>query len=255
MALRGTILPVVDKPASSCQLCALAHSGLTSLFCGLDLGQIADYTATCIVRRTDLAVCRCECHGDAPLAGGKARYDVVHLARWRGRPYPELVDEVARLLRTPQLRGKCQLVVDATGVGRAVVDMFQVCGVGLCAVTITGGNAESGSWPEFSVPKRDLVGALVAVSQGKRLRIASSLPDAAALSQEMLNFKVKIDARTAHDSYAAWRDGQHDDLVLSLAMAIWLAERFGGIGVARMAEPEVGTHWIGGVAPPPGTWT
>lgn len=29
---------------------------------------------------------------------------------------------------------------------------------------------------------------------------------------------------TGHDSYEAWRDGDHDDLVLSLAMACWFAE-------------------------------
>ena len=48
---------------------------------------------------------------------------------------------------------------------------------------------------------------------------------AATLVQELLNFRVTIDPRTAHDSYAAWREGMHDDLVLAVAMACWWGER------------------------------
>jgi len=29
---------------------------------------------------------------------------------------------------------------------------------------------------------------------------------------------------TGHDSYEAWREGDHDDIVLSLAVACWSAE-------------------------------
>jgi hypothetical protein len=43
-----------------------------------------------------------------------------------------------------------------------------------------------------------------------------------------LNFRVKIDPLTAHDSYGAWREGQHDDLVLAVALAVWFAEHGGG---------------------------
>ena len=39
---------------------------------------------------------------------------------------------------------------------------------------------------------------------------------------------MKIDPLTAHDSYGARRDGQHDDLVLAVAVAEWVWERGGG---------------------------
>ena len=39
---------------------------------------------------------------------------------------------------------------------------------------------------------------------------------------------MKIDPITAHDSYGAWREGQHDDLVLAVALAVWFAEHGGG---------------------------
>jgi len=41
----------------------------------------------------------------------------------------------------------------------------------------------------------------------------------------LLNFKVKIDPKTAHDSYESWRESIHDDMVLSAAMSTWYAER------------------------------
>ena len=36
---------------------------------------------------------------------------------------------------------------------------------------------------------------------------------------------VQIDPLTAHDSYGAWREKEHDDLVLAVALACWYGER------------------------------
>ena len=47
------------------------------------------------------------------------------------------------------------------------------------------------------------------------------------MQAELLGFRVKIDPTTAHDSYAAWREGAHDDLVLALALAVWHAREVG----------------------------
>jgi hypothetical protein len=61
--------------------------------------------------------------------------------------------------------------------------------------------------------------------QGNRFKVSNKLKLGPILQAEMLNFKVKIDPVTAHDSYSAWRDNEHDDLVLSAALAAWWAER------------------------------
>jgi len=61
--------------------------------------------------------------------------------------------------------------------------------------------------------------------QTERLKVAKSLPLADILVKELLNFQVKINVNTAHDSYGAWQEGTHDDLVLACAMACWLGER------------------------------
>ena len=75
------------------------------------------------------------------------------------------------------------------------------------------------------MPKRNLVSALqVAFSTG-RLKIAKGLDLAKVLKEELLNFRMKINLATGHDSYEAWREGEHDDLVLAAALAVWAADR------------------------------
>ncbi len=43
------------------------------------------------------------------------------------------------------------------------------------------------------------------------------------LEKELSTFKRKINLATAHDSYEHWREGDHDDLVLAAALAVWSA--------------------------------
>ena len=52
-----------------------------------------------------------------------------------------------------------------------------------------------------------------------------------ALKKELLNFRVKINISTSHDSYEAWREGDHDDLVLAVALACWRARKRAGATV------------------------
>src|SRR4051794_37761942 len=101
---------------------------------GLDLGQAADLTALAVVERTPTG------------------YAGTYLARTRGRPYPEIVAKVADLMRRPPLAGSSRLAVDATGVGRPVMDMLRGAGLDPFAVTITGGARVSGGPRAARVP-------------------------------------------------------------------------------------------------------
>jgi hypothetical protein len=183
-------------------------------FIGLDLGQTQDFTALALLERRAVAT-----------PGVKPEYALRHLRRFPlGTAYTEIVPAVATLRRKEPLR-QALLVVDQTGVGRAVVDMLRQTASGVIAVAITGGHAvnhaEDGS---YHVPKKELITALQVVMQGRRLQIARSLPDAAALVRELQQFQVKITA-AANETFGVWRDGQHDDLVLALALACWWSER------------------------------
>jgi hypothetical protein len=215
---------------------------LFSYFIGLDLGQSQDYTALCVIEEPLWTGRRWE--SPAGMPPDTVRYflkkyfdegrppnpqlAVRHLERFAlGTPYTKIVERVNKLLDTPLLAGKrTVLLVDKTGVGAGVLDVFIQSGIHPNAITIHGG-AEitlDTQHPGFKVPKRDLVGAVQVLLQNRRLKIAGGLAQAEALKKELLNFRMKIDPNTAHDSYSHWREGDHDDLVLATAMACWFRE-------------------------------
>ena len=186
-----------------------------NFYIGLDLGQAQDYTALTVIERK---------HFNYSLP--REQYHVRHLERPKlGTPYPAIVEKVQDLMQSPQLLNRTALVVDATGVGRPVVDLFRKAGLRPVAITITGGNSVGSGDGGYHVPKRDLVSTLQVLFQTGRLKVAGDLKLAPVLVDELLNFKVKINVKTAHDSYEAWREGIHDDLVLAVALACWYGER------------------------------
>jgi len=144
-------------------------------------------------------------------------------------------------MRSPALVDNAALVVDQTGVGAPVVDLSRHAGLDPVGVLIHGGDKASSEGDTWRVPKRDLVGSLQVLFQSERLKISKKLPLASVLQSELLNFKVKIDPVTAHDSYSAWREADHDDLVLSVAMAAWWAEHD-----ATTIDPGWGTSRLKG---------
>ena len=78
--------------------------------------------------------------------------------------------------------------------------------------------------PRHRFLERDLISGLQIAAQNDKLKVASGLEFGPVLAQELQDFKVKIDSRTAHDSYGSWREGSHDDLILATAIALWTAE-------------------------------
>lgn len=215
------------------------------MFCvGLDIGQTQDFTALCVAERIQA---RPPWRGEPawaawepPLPPPPAHYHVRHLERLPlGISYPDMVDHVRALLNRPPLGdSETNLAVDATGVGKPVVDLLRNSQLraSLYAVTITGGDTVSKDNSRYwRVPKRDLIAATQVLLQAQRLKIAAALPEAPVLVSELLGYRVKIDPRTAHDSYNA-REGAHDDLVLALALAVFLGEAivFTGEGIRFM---------------------
>jgi hypothetical protein len=167
---------------------------------------------------------------------------VRHLERFElGTRYTEVVERVREIASTPPLDDKpgC-LLVDKTGVGAAVLDAFEHSGIYPNTITIHGGSTVSFDLHHcgYRVPKRDLVSAVQVLLQTRRLRIAEGLPEAATLKRELLNFRVKVNPATAHDSYEHWREGDHDDLVLATAMACWFREWYYARTEAHYAEEE-----------------
>jgi hypothetical protein len=194
---------------------------------GLDLGQARDHSALAVVERAWTS-------DNGRLV---SHYAIRHLQRWPLQTkYTALVADLAGLVRTSPLSWPV-LVVDRTGVGRGVVDFLtkaQLSAV-LEPVVITGGQGpawgQQGAW---HVPKKELVFCLQGLLQSRRLQVAT-LPERRLLLQEMMAFRVKITA-AANETFGAGREGDHDDFVLAVALAIWWGERHGGAPQLEFSE-------------------
>ncbi|HEY2909027.1 MAG TPA: hypothetical protein VGI99_02215 [Gemmataceae bacterium] len=173
---------------------------------GLDLGQASDYSTLVVTRQSDTR---------------PAKYDVLHLHRWKlGTKYTDIVSDLDGWFST-HLHGST-LVIDGTGVGRAVVDLIDAAQLKakVEAYSITcGKNPGVGT-----VPKIDLVGAVQAALQTKRLEISGKLVLCETLTKELEMFRVKVTS-DRNETFSAWRVRDHDDLVLALALAVWYGEK------------------------------
>lgn len=187
-----------------------------------DLGQANDYTAISIIERL--------VKGDGimgPEKRGIRSLRLRHIERpVRGTPYPDIVDRILELYRSPQLEGTNKsVVIDLTGLGRPVYDLMRSAGFNssLSAISITGGMDVTYGHSHYNVPKRDLISSLQVNLQNNTLRIAKNLKEADVLVEELANFQTRI-SDDGRDTYGG-RSGVHDDIVLSVAMGTWLACR------------------------------
>ncbi len=148
----------------------------------------------------------------AETAGGHVH--VRHLERLPlGTPYPQVIERITALVG--KLPG-ASLVVDATGVGRAVLD--HMAELEPVPVTITGGRLTSYDGRMWRVPKKVLLRPLVAATESGRLKVAKGLREAEAFQREFLAFQRRITER-GHDVFEGV--GEHDDLVIAVALACW----------------------------------
>jgi len=197
-----------------------------SYFVGWDLGQSEDPGAVTVVERAVFAGERDPATWQRRLT---TRLALRHVERMPlGMPYPAMVEMVGAVVKHKELKGRCQLAMDATGVGRPVVDMVRAerWDCGLLPVTITAGETENSSGGYWRVPKRDLIVGLQVIIQRGELHIASGLKDGEALIKEMSEMRVKV-RESGHEQFGVWGQGRHDDLVLSLSLAVWAARRAG----------------------------
>ncbi|MGJ4928721.1 hypothetical protein ACQR1I_13630 [Bradyrhizobium sp. HKCCYLS2038] len=193
---------------------------------GVDLGQSTDPTAITVMNHRVVPLDGWELNEKARIRRQKraVHFDVRHLERLKlGMSYPQQIQHVANLLVRPPLSLlNPQLVIDETGVGRPVGDMFDAAGLYPARITITAGlEATQHGAKTWHVPKGLLISNLEAHAHSGELRIAAVANDAAALKDELKDFKRKI-SEAGRTTYAA-RVGAHDDLVLSVAITLWLA--------------------------------
>jgi threonine dehydrogenase-like Zn-dependent dehydrogenase len=181
---------------------------MSRFFVGVDLGQVRDPTAIAVLEASDVLLVR--------------YLERIPLAT----PYAGVVEQVRKVSCAKALDGRCRVVVDATGVGRPVVEMLQSVKLGgaLVPVLVTGGRAESSLDGYHKVPKSYLLRRLLTMVENGRLHIADGLPEGRALLREITQIKVRT-RNCGRARIATWRHGEHDDLVFAVALACWGALR------------------------------
>jgi hypothetical protein len=147
-------------------------------------------------------------------------YRVGHLERLALRtPYTA---QLARIFAIKnRLPRSAQLIMDVTGVGKALFDLAVEQNLDPIGVVIHSG-FEVHRRPydnTVTVPKLRIVAELDKRLQSNDLFVHESLKDWPALRRELLNFRPEI-TRSGTETWNA-RSGEHDDLVLALGLALF----------------------------------
>jgi len=185
---------------------------------GLDLGKLRDYTAMTVTERLPAAE-----------EGQEPQYNVRHIKRFPlGTDYVDIAGDVRTIMQRPPLDEGGELVVDAGGPGVPVIDLLRRMGLQLVSVSITGGEAVTrASRHEWHVPKQDLCTTVRLLMERDQLHVSNAFPEASVLQSELKGFQMKR-TPSSNLTFNA-REGEHDDLVLCLAIALWWGERPKGV--------------------------
>jgi hypothetical protein len=199
---------------------------------GVDIGQRRDPSAIVV----------------AEMFGDRAEADLDTTASWvirgverlpLGTPYPEVADRIAAVVQrlvdrdleegnvyatdqgpTGVTHRYLQVVCDATGVGRPIVDLIRAklpADVPVFAVTLTAAEAfTKHRYLEWSVGKPFLVSKMQAYLQTGRITLPET-DEARALGEELVNYEIRASATGMQTG--AFRTGTHDDLATALGLA------------------------------------
>ncbi len=196
---------------------------------GIDLGKQRDYAAFAIIKRIEkVRDPFIPTVNSRPIRQeGITIVSELHLTYLARIPlktsYPKICESAKAIIDNPKYINDMHLVIDKTGVGVAVMDMMYLYNLAPIGISITNGNSTNSNKTGYNVPKRELVTSLIAAWQSGRFKMPrpDRLPIIETFVEELQGFKMKIDQTTGHDSYEAWLDKIHDDLVLAVAIIVW----------------------------------
>ena len=158
--------------------------------------------------------------------------ELRHLERLPAQTsYPDTVERVATLLSSAEIDegeayGEAGVVLDTTGSGRAILELFKRAAITPVVVTIVGGGLreEEVEFNDWRLPKVELVGALRVAYETERLRMAKSLELVPDLLNELREFKMRPPRIDPNDP-ESWRENEFDDLIFAVGLATWRASR------------------------------
>src|SRR5262245_3871221 len=198
---------------------------------GLDLGQSIDPTAIAVLEKKTGVIdhgsdadrhCGLTTHLQKPASRIEVRY-LKRLAL--GLSYPTIIEHVIELMGRAPLCGAenqrpAELVIDETGPGRPVGDIFVQSGLKPIRVSIMPGNEVTPQGNNrWHVAKSILISNVDALLNTGELKFSAGLTEADAMKAELQDFRRKL-SETGKATYGAIA-GKHDDLVVAVAIAAW----------------------------------
>lgn len=234
--------------------------GTGNFTAGLDLGSATDYSALVIAEHVLRATAERQMMRKTPSGRYEPRHEVmsedehvVHLVkRWPlGTPFSQVLVETAQTLDHPTLRAKVHLRSDRTGLGAPIGEMIYRMRVDREPDPGTSGEpfghdspsgivTTAGREPGLgTVPKRDLVTNVERLLQRGLLTLPEALPLREELEAELKAFEVRI-TNAGNATFEA-SSGQHDDMVLALAYALYGFGHFRfplGVALPRWRMPD-----------------
>lgn len=160
-----------------------------------------------------------------------------------GTDYDKVTNEVAHKYNNAELMGEVTVLVDAGGVGLAVMDMLRAKGVPPLGIMLKGSGEATMTNGIYHVSKEEVVLSLVVAFQSRRLVIIDTLldrSDGKQLVKQLDGFQMKPPNARGHRALEAGKEEVHDDMVMMLAQAIWFGGKtqFQTMAEGPLEEPE-----------------
>jgi hypothetical protein len=185
---------------------------------GLDLGQAQDPSAFTVIR--DEAVP--EWHTGVTQRLRPRQRTVVAADRIRDTSYVEIARIVRNLTLDSALRGRCHLVIDSTGVGRAFGDVLDEIGVAHYKVQMVGGLSENRAGRFWNVSKTKLLSDLNGALHTGKLKLAG-FPMREEVAAELDSFQVSFSS-AGNMRLEGGDDRGHADMAIATALGWWLSD-------------------------------
>lgn len=185
----------------------------------LDLGQVQDFSAFCVDEVEEV--------GNLKSKSVIRHHHIRELRRWSlGTSYTDIASDLKRVFSKAPLH-KAVLLLDETGVGRAVADIVRKERIGcskFVPCSVTSGASQTpqvdGSW---HVSKLRLIGSLISAMQSQRVHLPPGHPQTKEMLKELQNFRMKETA--VNNLTFEARQGKHDDLLFALSLCVWYSEK------------------------------
>jgi hypothetical protein len=197
----------------------------------LDPAQLNDYSALCVMERTD------------------STYRLEWLRRKRGLPYTDIVSWSKKVFLNPRYRKDTTyspvFVLDVGGVGKAIQDMMTAADVSTTGIQYTGGAAVSREGGNYHVSKSFIVGKFLAAWDEGRVLMPANASFLDMFQSELKAFRGEMTSQGRAKFEA--EQGEHDDMVMCVAQAVWWGEHaspkpIGPLNFAGATKPGINGH-------------